>query len=365
MSLLQDIKRSLQKPRFKVLTVLVTNICNAKCGTCFYWQNLNTPVDALSLDEYQQIANKIDYFETLLIGGGEPTLAPQLPEIVDAFVKHPWQSIVMPTNGIKTKQIIGKVETILRNKPDNRVVVGVSIDGLEELCDDIRGVPGLFRNACKTLEALAGLKQSYPKLRVTTLTVVINKNQHEICDLLRYLHSLGFADYHTVEPLRDLHPDERLGAPDAAMMAQIHQTCNELSAKTLCERYPEEAPLMLSHIRALNDEQIHVMKAKRMRFDCRAGEVVAVIEPNGDVRNCELLEVVANLRDHEYDLMRALQAQKALAERKYIKTRACSCTHCVNVGQSLPHDFIAEIKRIFDERKLRNPQARETALSLK
>ena len=170
-------KGLMQKPFLKVLTVFITNKCNARCATCFYWQELNTEVKDLTLDEYKTIAEKMPAFNDLLVSGGEPTLAPHLVDMVDLFLQRPEQSLTMPTNGIKPQEISSKVDEICTRNPENRVVIGVSLDGIGELHDEIRGVPGNYEKAIETLKQLHALKAKHQHLRLTSLTCVNNENE--------------------------------------------------------------------------------------------------------------------------------------------------------------------------------------------
>jgi MoaA/NifB/PqqE/SkfB family radical SAM enzyme len=164
----------------------------------------------------------------------------------------------------------------------------------------------------------------------------MQQNENEIIPFLETLHALEQADYYTVEPLRGRHPSAELAPPHIETLRRIQERCNTLSFEALQKRHAQNAPLMLSHIRALNREQRHVLRGKRLRFPCLAGSVVGVIEPNGDVRLCELLDPIGNIRDFSWDFNRIWNCEKAREQRRYIATLDCSCTHCVNLGQSLP-----------------------------
>jgi MoaA/NifB/PqqE/SkfB family radical SAM enzyme len=356
MNVLTTLRHLTQKPRFDVLTLFVTNRCNARCATCFYWRELNTPIDNLTIEEYRTLAASMPPFEKLLLSGGEPTLKPNLPDLVDLFLTRPEQALVLPTNGLQTAQVLEKTREILQRHPQNRMVVGVSLDGLEATHDQIRGVPGAYRKALETLRELAHLREEYPLLQVTTLTTVMEQNENEVVPLLETLHALQKADYYTVEPLRDRHPSVELSPPHIETLRQIQERCNTLSFEVLQRRHAQDAPLMLSHIRALQREQRHVLRGKRLRFPCLAGTVVGVLEPNGDVRLCELLEPIGNIRDFGCDFNRIWQCEKAREQRRYIASLDCSCTHCVNLGQSLPFSPFPELLRVWDQHRIAKKQ---------
>ena len=66
-------KRTLHKRRLPdVLTFFVTTMCNARCAHCFYWEELNTQRNELTLDEIEKIAASMSagLGSLALTGGG-------------------------------------------------------------------------------------------------------------------------------------------------------------------------------------------------------------------------------------------------------------------------------------------------------
>jgi molybdenum cofactor biosynthesis enzyme MoaA len=78
--------RSLAQPkRLKTLIFFVTSVCNAKCRTCFYWQELNQQGD-LTWDEIETLSRTMPRFTDLWLSGGKPMLRGQFPEIIHSFM---------------------------------------------------------------------------------------------------------------------------------------------------------------------------------------------------------------------------------------------------------------------------------------
>jgi MoaA/NifB/PqqE/SkfB family radical SAM enzyme len=71
-------------------------------------------------------------------------------------------------------------------------------------------------------------------------------------------------------------------------------------------------------------------------FACSAGGNIIVLEPNGDVKLCELLPSVGNLKDHNYDIEKVLKSEKAI--RMYESVKKCKCTHVCFINMSIAHD---------------------------
>ena len=99
------------------VTFFVTNKCNCACKHCFALKELNNPLrDDLTLDEIRQISFSMGNFIYLLIGGGEPFLRPDLPEIVRIFYENNnVLNVTIATNGSLTDTIIDCTKQILRN----------------------------------------------------------------------------------------------------------------------------------------------------------------------------------------------------------------------------------------------------------
>ncbi|MBN1476644.1 radical SAM protein [Candidatus Sumerlaeota bacterium] len=335
-----------------VLTIFVTSVCNARCETCFFWDSLNHPRDEMTLDEWAKVAETVPPVRGLQLSGGEPTLDADLVDKAMLFIHRPETSISLPTNGIRTDQVVTQVGALTSCFPQNRVIVGVSIDGPAEMHDQIRGVKDNFAKAMRTLDQLRDLQRERPNLRLTTLTCLMEKNAAAMPDLLRGFADSGRVDFVTVEPLREQTPVDGLRAPSHETLKSIQDLALELNIRLLAERYPEEMPSIVSHL----DELYGIQQRMRIRgvldLDCQAGAATGVLEANGTVRLCELLEPVGNVRDFDHDWNAVWHSEPARRQREHILTRACSCTHCVNVGQSIAFDAEAEARRRETERQL-------------
>jgi MoaA/NifB/PqqE/SkfB family radical SAM enzyme len=128
------------------LTISVSYRCNSRCKTCNVWQR---PNDDFTLEEYDKTFASIGrdaYWFTF--SGGEPRLRKDLPEIVEAAYRHCRPGIInIPTNGIQDKIIPARIERVLQAAPTSDVIVNLSLDGVGEKHDIVRGVKGNFERA--------------------------------------------------------------------------------------------------------------------------------------------------------------------------------------------------------------------------
>jgi MoaA/NifB/PqqE/SkfB family radical SAM enzyme len=145
-------QRKTVKPR--VLNLLVNDICNAECQMCNIWKQM--PERVVSPDELREILEDNLFTELNYVGvsGGEPTLRSDLPELYEAIATaRPDVSTGIITNGLVPDVVIDRVEKSGYVCADHGVDFGVmvSLDGVGEVHDRVRGTEGAFENSVSVL----------------------------------------------------------------------------------------------------------------------------------------------------------------------------------------------------------------------
>ncbi len=165
----------------------VTGRCNSHCLMCDIWKTQDSA--ELPAVEYGKLPSRL---RDINISGGEPFLRPDLAEVIRVVAATcPKARIVISTNGLATNLITEKFKEILLIKPD--IGAAISIDGIGERHDEIRGVPGGFDKALATVRALKGLGMNNLRLAFTLLEKNINQLS-KVYDLSR---ELGVEFTHT------------------------------------------------------------------------------------------------------------------------------------------------------------------------
>jgi uncharacterized radical SAM superfamily Fe-S cluster-containing enzyme len=178
----------------------VNEHCNLTCPTCFA---SSSPLRAgqRSLAEVERMLDLLVDSEgqpdLLQISGGEPTLHPQILEILHAARRRPIRHVMLNTNGIRIAQDPDFVAALAEMK--RAFEVYLQFDALSrEALQTIRGAD-LRRVRERALDALeeAGIS--------TTLVCVIRKgvNDQEIGDVLRYAQSRSCVRGVTLQPVQD------------------------------------------------------------------------------------------------------------------------------------------------------------------
>ena len=157
-------------------TVIVTYRCNARCTMCSRYKAPSLPEEELSVETVEKLPKM--YFTN--ITGGEPFLRDDLKEIVRALYRKS-DRIVISTNGFFTDRILD----LCREFP--KVGIRISIEGLEQTNNEIRGLPDGFNRGYETLKRLvaAGMKD------VGFGMTVQDKNAPDLVPLYKLSDELG------------------------------------------------------------------------------------------------------------------------------------------------------------------------------
>ena len=136
-----------------IITYSVTAACQSKCRTCnigIKWlEDPSRSQTDLSLDEIEKIFRNIGPVYLFNVSGGEPFLRKDLPKIIELACRYLQPSIIhIPTNALTP----GKIDTLAREcldiiqsfDPETQFSIKPSIDGVEAMHDEVRGVKGNF-----------------------------------------------------------------------------------------------------------------------------------------------------------------------------------------------------------------------------
>ncbi|MBI4228576.1 MAG: radical SAM protein, partial [Deltaproteobacteria bacterium] len=219
------------KPVKKLHTLIffVTSRCNARCRTCFYWEELNQKGD-LTLGEIERVSETMPSFQDLLLSGGEPSLRKELPQIVNLFYKNNGIGrIYFPTNGLKPERIRDLTERILEENGHLEVYLNNSIDGLPETNDRIRSVPGNFKKSLETIKLLRTLKPRFGhRLQINVTSVICAENYNELIDLGKYFLENERLDYHFFQIIRGDPLDKSLKIVPADELRNLYREITKI-----------------------------------------------------------------------------------------------------------------------------------------
>ncbi|MFQ5511655.1 MAG: radical SAM protein [Candidatus Krumholzibacteriia bacterium] len=143
--------------------IALTYRCDARCEMCNIWQI--KPQEFLSVDDYAKVPETLN---DINISGGEAFMRKDVVDIVKVINdKCNQPRIVVSTNGFRTKQIVAAMEELRKTIPD--IGIGVSLDGIGETHDRVRGVRDAYKKSLATLHQLKEREFSNVRIGFTAL----------------------------------------------------------------------------------------------------------------------------------------------------------------------------------------------------
>jgi len=315
------------------LTFFLTRRCNSHCPFCFYLKNRDSAATAsgeLDIDEISRISQSFGSLLWLAFSGGEIYLREDLFEISRIFYANNHPAIMLfPTNGLLPGLIAERTEQIVKDCPRSVIAVKLSLDGIGEEHDRLRGTPGSFDKTIETYRSLEGLLGRYPNFELGVNTVFCSGNQDSMNAIIDFVKGMKNIKTHTISLIRGDLSDNSFKEVDLgkyqAAVKRLEQNLKDKSSSVYRFRG--------ARIKAAQDiiqrAMIHrTMQEKRQQLPCYAGRLNLVLAENGDVFPCEILTAsLGNIRAHDLDIRKILGSARAREIIRGITSSGCYCTH--------------------------------------
>ncbi len=320
-------------PRYPLHMVwAVTNLCNAHCVHCSSSAGCCLP-DELNSDEAHQLIDQLADVGCidLALSGGEPLLRPDIEELIEHAVRRNLQ-LGLGTNGWWLTP-----EKASRLKKLGIKRVQISLDGLGEVHDKVRGLPGLFNRVKEAIQASlqAGLQ--------THLCFTPHSgNIEDLEDVIDFAAEMGIHLFNLSQfvPVGRGSKEMDLPAEEWKKAARLWAAKRKQYASRM--RFTSHLAQM-----ALIDQSLGQQAGFR---GCQAGVAQGYISPEGWVTPCVMLPVrVGNVRDQSFQsLWDESPILHDLRDRTKLggKCNSCSirekCGGCRGVAYGYYEDYLAE-----------------------
>lgn len=304
-----------------ILNFPITDNCNSKCVMCNVWKE--SVANEITVDEIDNFF-QTKYFSAIKhvgISGGEPTLRKDLVECVEMifFRALKLESLSITTHGFHYNRWDRFAPRLVDLALKFRInfSVNVSIDGDADTHSIIRGVPGAFGRAFKTIQALkknnipVQLQCTVSKDNIYTLVDVLQfaKKQNVDC-IFRCATEINRLDNENIIGGVALDPGQRSFLADFFMSDILHHSTRSLS-------------------RGLYYEQMakNLTGSVGRNMPCYFQYQGFLLSSKGEVSPCSVSKsVIANMRDDSSTSN--LLAQKELVLRDVtVKNECGSCLH--------------------------------------
>jgi MoaA/NifB/PqqE/SkfB family radical SAM enzyme len=331
--------RQLGRPRMLPLNLTLSPSpkCNSRCLTCNIWMKRE---DELTLEEWDKVLASLGqtpYWFT--ISGGEPLMYPHVVELAQLAYKHCQPGVInIPTNGI-LPTIPERVERIARSCPKSQVIINLSLDGVGQKHDIIRGFPGNFKKLEQCLEQLLSLRRRLSNLVIGIHSVISVFNVGHLEEITAYADQSGADQFITeiAEPRVEL---DTVGLPITPSPEDYAKAIDRLIAYVESKRFTGIARIT----EAFRVEYYKLVKRILEKEDqviaCYAGWVSAHIYADGTVWPCCVrADNLGNLRDHHYDFKEVWFGEKIKAVRRSIAAKECHCPLANASYTNMLHDI--------------------------
>lgn len=322
-------------PRY--LTYIVTFTCNAKCIMCDSWKK-ESP-DDLKLDEIERIFRQLPTMDAFRLTGGEPFVRKDLLEIA-----HLGQSLLKPlfihitTNGFLTDRIVQFCEKRDKSIPMQMLV---SVDGVKEKHNHVRGKDTAWDSVMKTLHALAP-RQKELRLRLGVNQTIVDADGVEHYKKLReVLKPLGI--HNNMVMAYDASATYTLGTEMARDQIGKFSTFGEFTEDHLRELLDEvekdietfplpERIAKRYYLRGIKNRLLGDKNSPNPK--CTALNTHMRLYPNGDVPVCQFnSKRVGNLRTESFEELWYGKKAEMEKQRKWVS----KCPGCWAECEVLPN----------------------------
>jgi MoaA/NifB/PqqE/SkfB family radical SAM enzyme len=295
--------------------IAVTYRCNSRCTMCYIWKYPSKKEDEIRPEDLLSLPKMV----RLNITGGEPFLKEDLSDILEV-IKKKAKRVVISSNGLLTKKTL---EVMSKHRD---VGIRISVDGIGEIHDSIRGVKRAHK---KTIETLQGLKA----LGINDLGIAVTVSDENAKDLLALYR---FAKENGVElATAILHNAYYFHKVDNAILDKdkVQMGLQNLIAEFLKSSRPKDwfrAYFTKGLIDHMNDQQ--------RSMKCSMATDSFFIDPIGDVRPCNVMDhPFGNIRDKTFkEIWDSSEAQEA---RRKVDACNLNCWMIGSVGHLMRRKF--------------------------
>ena len=291
------------------LSLELTNKCQLKCKHCFNLSGEERQ-DEIDIDQFINISRKFLELGTrsIFITGGEAFLKDGIERLIE-FAANSFGDVTVASNGYYIKDEIIKLISSFNN-----IVIQISVDGKEEIHDNIRGRLGAFKNSISTIEKM--ISHNIP---VTIAFTMNQKNMNDLNYVIETSKEMGCigitisATSNTGRAKENNIGDSIDNFSEIIKIAGEKYRSNEFQVSTeLCE----------DDIKEIEDSIEYVNK-------CGAGYKTIHIFSDGKISMCPCIKSI-NLGDVKEDIKKILYYKNIEKTMNIPTPNKLICGECIN-----------------------------------
>lgn len=297
---------------------------------CNIWRNKDFSGE-LSKEEFTQIIKNRLFrnLRTITFSGGEPTLRPDLEELVSISLRSlpELEYVGLASNGLAPNLLLRKVARILellQEAPKIELAVQLSLDSVDETHDKMRGVLGAFDSVKIAIDGLAKLREKHPSVILTLSCVISPANIDELENLYEFSGKIRWGIIFSPAIISDYY---------------YKNTGSEVG---LSERDKEKAIKLLDRVIAERKDLnsfyyqkvvIPILKGDTRRRKCMMGVDTIVLEADGSIPFCINAEgfSAGNIKQEKSGEIWYKEVKEILANKE-VKRYCSKCAAACGLG---------------------------------
>lgn len=328
----------------------------------------------ISLEDWKRVVDESEKaeLEKVEMFGGDALLR---PDVLFPLIGYATKKVVacdLTTNGILLNEELSR-QTVLAG-PD---VVYLSIDGVGEIHDSIRGVRGAFNKALLALRNLKAAREAIPstngKPEIVVNTTISRRNVRELEPLLDLVEKEQ-PDVLALECVGQIS-DAAIRAsvvdgilPDPYFIAQDQSNClSKDEAKFLKEWIEEKRKIVRPRGVVFNTENVDALSVDQMSSGlvpwrkCYVCRTTVLVDPSGSVLCCPFFSKysLGNLTTEPLSEIWG-NSRHRLFIRAQAEKRIAICQECILTVQRNPNMMGALAKRYSQYRKRRKYKTKQS-----
>lgn len=278
-------KQRLETPT--MLTWNLTKSCNLTCTYCAVDARFGSVIPNQN-DVNKQILNKVLELSPMYVSllGGEPTLATELPEIVNAL-SSARIFVDITTNGARVSDDL--IESLI-NAQESGCSIMISLDSFDRSVNDSRRGKGSFSTATRAAKRLADAGIPF------SIGMTISKsNLHHVLPTYLYAADIGaslFCSWFVMPSGKASKCEATL--PDSVYVEQVHEILDRAEENFLpvgrMDLSYATARILSSNAKLGQGNGCSPMAEVASKVSCEGCRYRALIDENGDVFPCDFLQ---------------------------------------------------------------------------
>jgi len=329
----------------------VTYRCNARCLMCSIWEK--KPGQEMSLKELESAFsdNLFRKIQNVNITGGEPTLRKDLNQVAHLLIRKmpELKKITLTSNGLNADRVVNSSKEISKicSKSNVDFLVGISLDGIGRVHDEIRNVPKAFERTSETILRIKELQQDpHNKMRLSVNCTITKKNLHHLENLIDWCNrhsvhlNLIIAEFsENFYSNRDREEQLRIKGKDRTYFVNfLEKLAGEKSLFNLSAYFYSDMLEMIKNNKARTAPCIY-------QFDG------FVFDAYGDLYYCILWDKIGNCLDKSCSSI-YYDAKNLLHRKDLLRTRCAKCTTSCMLEIVIGKELIKYLKFLLFHRNI-------------